>query len=78
MISIIALFKIPNAVTLSPKILFLIAVYVFDFAAVNPNFIETLLAYRVSTFSNNGKPVFNNGLRKLSNLNSCLTISPLN
>ena len=38
-----------------------------DAAAVNPNGIKTLLAYGVSTFFINGKPVVINSVRNLKN-----------
>ena len=67
-------FDILSVVVLEPK-----TFYVFlsagDAAAVNPNWIKTLLANALNTFFINGNPVFINGPRSLpGNRSNCIIL----
>ena len=57
--------EIINAVIPNPYIFFLIAAYVSDAAAVNPNGIKALLACGLTTLFIIGVPVFSNGPKSL-------------
>ena len=63
----IASFQTINAVAPDPKFLFLIALYVDDAAAINPNGIKMLFANGVNILFINGKQAVINGLRKWRN-----------
>ena len=65
----VSLFEIINVVS-NPKIFFFffgIAESVANVVAVDPNGIKIVLVNGISTVFVNGKPVFINGLRQLSN-----------